>query len=104
MIMPLPYWLLPLYMTTDNFCEKLGSLLKKFLLLYNAHFCPCWGGTGRKFLCSKVLPLSNGQIEAFCLTIATKKSKKEAPVCMTGAFRKLLLFGCVRVIFIGFLR
>ena len=70
--MPLPHGLLPLYMTTDNFCEKLGTPLKKFLLLYNAHFCPCWGYR-QKILCTEPLSLSNGQMEAICLTIVTKK-------------------------------
>ena len=75
--MPLPHGLLPLYMTTDNFCEKLGSPLQKIFFYFTTRiFALAGGGTGKIFG-SETLLLSNGQIEAICLTLGTKRAKKK---------------------------
>lgn len=42
--MPLPHGLLPLYMTTDNFCEKLGSPLQKIFFYFTTRIFALAGG------------------------------------------------------------
>lgn len=86
--MPLPHGLLPLYMTTDNFCEKLGSPLQKFSSTLQRAFLPLLGGVQAKILCTEPLPLSNGQMEAICLTLVTKKSKKRSACLHDRRFQK----------------
>ena len=86
--MPLPHGLLPLYMTTDNFCEKLGSPLQKIFFYFTTRIFALAGGTGRKFFGAEPLPLSNGQMEAICLTIDTKKSKKRSACRHDRRFRE----------------
>ena len=78
----------PLYMTTDNFCGKLGTLCKKNPSTLQRAFLPLLGGTGKKFLCTEPLPLSNGQIEAICLTIVTENCKKRSACLHDRRFRE----------------
>ena len=87
--MPLPHGLLPLYMTTDNFCEKLGSPLQKIFFYFTTRiFSLAGGGYRQKILCTEPLPLSNGQMEAICLTLVTKKSKKRSACLHDRRFQK----------------
>ena len=46
--MPLPHGLLPLYMTTDNICEKLGSTLQKIFFYFTTRIFALAGGVQAK--------------------------------------------------------
>ena len=86
--MPLPHCRLPFCMTTDNFCEKLGTPLKKFLLPYNAHFCPCWGVQAKKFSALKPVHYPTDKSKCFVSRLSRKKSKKRSACLHDGRFRK----------------
>ena len=103
--MPLPHGLLPLYMTTEKKKKKLGSPLQKIFFYFTTRiFALAGGGTGKKFSALNPFHYPTDKWRRFVSHLSRKRAKKEAPVCMTGVFRKLLLFGCVPTILFVFLR
>lgn len=81
--MPLPHGLLPLYMTTDNFCEKLGSPLQKIFFYFTTRiFALAGGGTGKKFSALNPFHYPTDKWSRFVSHLSRKRAKN---VLLEGA-------------------
>lgn len=87
--MPLPHGLLPLYMTTDNFCEKLGSPLQKIFFYFTTRiFALAGGGTGKKFSALNPFHYPTDKWRRFVSHLSRKRAKKRSACLHDRRFQK----------------